>query len=299
MEGVQVRDESLVARLLEYRLGKESGQRVEVINAAVSGWGTDDQLTYLKRYGVSFTPDLILVAMTLQNDISDNLRETFHVLQGGILVEKPRRHSAWVGYTIGRVKAILAAHSHLYQLGRKHKSMDEARISGEMLNAHLVQLVGESDTAEMVKGWSLTYELLKGIRSVAEGVGAEMAIVIIPLTYQLSESSFASFLARNNIDAHDVAQYKPQRQVKSFGEQEGVEIIDLLPYLIRVQARGEPPVILPNDGHWSQHGHEVVADAIAQQLVERCLVIPKMKADSETFSRQQNCPHKTKQARRS
>ena len=59
-------------------LRSEPAKRIEVINAGVSGWGTDDELRYLTEYGLKYQPDLVVVAMTLHNDISDNLRQDWH-----------------------------------------------------------------------------------------------------------------------------------------------------------------------------------------------------------------------------
>ena len=56
-------------------LGKHltaGGQRVEVINAGVSGWGTDQQLLWLRSEGVKYQPDLVLLAVYPGNDFMNN-----------------------------------------------------------------------------------------------------------------------------------------------------------------------------------------------------------------------------------
>src|SRR6185436_12017198 len=70
IEALQVPFEESFSSLLQQDLGSQMAGRVEVINASVSGWGTDDELKYLTSYGRQWQPDLILVAMTLYNDIS-------------------------------------------------------------------------------------------------------------------------------------------------------------------------------------------------------------------------------------
>src|SRR5262249_25460681 len=80
MEALQTPFEESFPKLLEDRLRDSGVQKVEVINAAVSGWGTEDELAYFVRYGKRFQPDLVLVAMTLHNDVSDNLRCRFYTL---------------------------------------------------------------------------------------------------------------------------------------------------------------------------------------------------------------------------
>ena len=86
MEALQVPFERSFPYLLSQRWNDVDHKRVEVINAAVSGWGTDDELAYLVRFGVRFKPDLILVAMTLTNDLNDNLVQEFYTLANGRLI---------------------------------------------------------------------------------------------------------------------------------------------------------------------------------------------------------------------
>ena len=94
MEALQVPFESSLPSLLERALHQQTGKTIEVINAGTSGWGTDDELRYLTSYGLRWKPDLVLVAMTLHNDVSDNLREEWHTLRNGALVEQPRMQAS-------------------------------------------------------------------------------------------------------------------------------------------------------------------------------------------------------------
>lgn len=48
------------------------GAAVEVINAGVSGWGTDQQLLWLREEGLKYHPDLILLAFFPGNDFMNN-----------------------------------------------------------------------------------------------------------------------------------------------------------------------------------------------------------------------------------
>ena len=44
----------------------------EVLNAGVGGWGTGQQLVYLREEGYRYQPDLVVVMLYLGNDIFDN-----------------------------------------------------------------------------------------------------------------------------------------------------------------------------------------------------------------------------------
>ena len=61
--GYGVGDQDLFARQLDNRLNDW-----EVINSGVSGWGTDQQLLFLKEEGLRYSPDIVVVAFFLYND---------------------------------------------------------------------------------------------------------------------------------------------------------------------------------------------------------------------------------------
>jgi hypothetical protein len=76
-EALQVPMEAAFWRIMESRLGScgfASGKKIEVINFGVSGYGTGQELLTLREQVWSYSPDLVLLAVTTNNDITDNLR---------------------------------------------------------------------------------------------------------------------------------------------------------------------------------------------------------------------------------
>lgn len=69
--GWGVREENTYGRRLESLLNEEgSGNlRFEVVNAGVPGWNLENALAYLQAEGLNYEPDLILLGLTLTNDI--------------------------------------------------------------------------------------------------------------------------------------------------------------------------------------------------------------------------------------
>lgn len=62
------------------------GDDVEVINAGVAGWGTDQELIYYEREGRHLQPDVLILQVTMANDIVNNMLD--HLLQE--TARKPR-----------------------------------------------------------------------------------------------------------------------------------------------------------------------------------------------------------------
>ena len=68
--GYGVADDEVFAEVLERRLREAEG-KWEVLNTGVSGWGTDQEYLYLKQEGFRYSPDIVVLALSLVNDPLD------------------------------------------------------------------------------------------------------------------------------------------------------------------------------------------------------------------------------------
>jgi hypothetical protein len=95
-EAFQVEQEKAFWSVLEQRLQEcpaLAGRRVEVINFGVSGYGTAQELITLREKVWDYSPDVVLLAVTTNNDVLDNSRALkvtdeipYFVLRGDQLV---------------------------------------------------------------------------------------------------------------------------------------------------------------------------------------------------------------------
>jgi lysophospholipase L1-like esterase len=69
--GWGIREEDTYGQQLECLLNEKTDDnlRYEVINAGVPGWNLDNELAYLQAEGLKYEPDLILLDLTIVNDI--------------------------------------------------------------------------------------------------------------------------------------------------------------------------------------------------------------------------------------
>lgn len=272
MEAYQVAFEETFSSLLEGSLTERAGREVEVINAGVSGWGTADELRYLTHYGLEYEPDLVLVVMTLHNDVSDNLRQYWHTLRDGELVEQPREPIPALEFASLRIKRYLAARFQLVQIWREVRHRREGIEAGDALVSHVEQLFQSPTPARIEYGIELTDALLERIQSVAVGNGAEVALVLIPLEYQESDRTFEAFVDSSTLTAADMDFDQPQRLVTEVAERRGIPVIDLLPGVRSWIADHGESLYIEGDGHWNQQGHRLAADVVTEELIEAGLV---------------------------
>jgi hypothetical protein len=272
IEALQVPFEGSVPSLLERELARQTGRSVEVISASVSGWGTDDELKYLESYGTKWKADLILVAMTLHNDVHDNLRERFHTMEDGALVEKPPRRLSFSQYKLIELKGLLASRSQAYQLLTRTRRLPGVRAEARQLNSHVLNLFSRVTNEPVSTGIELTRLLLERIRSVGTQHGARVTLVLLPLAVQVSGERFAEFLRAQGRSIPDSDVERPQRLLAHVGEQVGIDVIDLLPGFREWTRGGGGSLFLERDGHWNGAGHRLAAKIVTWDLVDRGMV---------------------------
>ena len=116
---------SVMGKKLE-ECGAFPGKKIEVINFGVSGYGTAQELLTLREKVWKYSPDLVLLAVTTNNDITDNsrvLKRTneipYFVYQGSrLILDDSFRNSRGFQFSnsaLGRLGTGLRSHSRLLQ----------------------------------------------------------------------------------------------------------------------------------------------------------------------------------------
>jgi len=152
----------------------------EVVNLAVMGYGTDQQLLKLQREGLAFAPDVVVLHFCLQNDFADNMLS--RSLYDGIHA-KPyftydesqvlRIHDAHLRTTLlMRTALFLHANSYLYR-----EAVRAARPRDR--DAHWLDRM-ESALENIGRATELTLRIVEATRRLAEANGARFVLVIHP-----------------------------------------------------------------------------------------------------------------------
>jgi len=272
MEALQVEFDHSFPKLLEEQLNQQQPRTIEVVSVAVSGWGQNDELAYLERYGARLSPDLVLVGVTLHNDISDNMKGNFYKLTDNGLVASPVREIPLLEYRIWQIRAFFSAHFHSYQLFREWWQSVAIERGGTQLSAHVVDVLRTTPSEPLMKGWKLTHELLRRIQARSREMGAEAAIFLIPLSIQLDEGNLLRLLSDNNVARDAVSVERPQQLMMAFGQVEKMAVIDLLPSFLAWKRKHDGRLFLKYDGHLTEEGHELAASVVAHGLLERRLI---------------------------
>ncbi|HTM61881.1 MAG TPA: SGNH/GDSL hydrolase family protein [Burkholderiales bacterium] len=226
-----------------------SPKPVEVLNFAVGGYGTAQEMVMLETTAMRYQPDLVLLQFS-PNDVMDNSpalatekRRPFFVLD-----ERGEPHIddsfVWTpGFdrymqTRYRLLDELADHSRTYQLGRQ---LAELAFIGD---AH-----AEDDTAVLraphdaiwENAWRVTEAVIGKMDVFSRRNGAQLAVLAIPHIGRVGE-----------------ALGYPEARLSAFGKQKGFEVVTLNDAL-------QPEMVLPS-GRWTLEAHAVTARIVADRL---------------------------------
>ena len=306
-EALQVEQPSAFWSVMERELSgcpRFAGRSVEVINFGVSGYGTAQELITIRRKVWQYSPDLVLLAFTTNNDVTDNLRALkktdeipYFVRRDGRLVtdDSFRRAPAFRARTtrLARAGAWLRDHSRVIQLfhqaqfalrtslralrerkaegqpaaGGGQPPAGDAAAPGEELGIDNL-VYREPRDATWEEAWAVTEELLAAVGEEVRAHGSELLVVTLSNGPQVfpDREARAAFLRR--VGAADL--FYPEARVRAAGEREGFAVLNLAPALQRyadehkAHLHGAGPLL--GSGHWNELGHRVAGELIAERI---------------------------------
>jgi lysophospholipase L1-like esterase len=226
-------------RLVDQRLGRDA---IETVNCGVNGYGTENELVWLRRVGPEIRPDVVLLGF-FPNDYMDNLLGAtgFYTVVDGYLFDR------WTHEYFQ--ESTLARESHLVRLAQTGWSEARRKMLGIPPQARPVRNFSARDFAD---GARRSAELIRSMKLVCDSMGARFGVIWIPP------------------DEYAIARQPPnvveQRWLQGQVRGASIPALDLLPIL---RAHPDPrSLYYPGDGHFTAEGNRVAAEAVAGWIVE-------------------------------
>jgi lysophospholipase L1-like esterase len=228
----------------------EHGKRIEVetINAGVAGYSPWQYDVYLRKEGVKYQPDVVLVGFVL-NDVTGkfNLIRFGGTRIGPQLTMSYYSVDDWLAHNMAIYATIHRIRTRL-QFGQNPQ---RGAIAQELVSVE--ELAQYPDSQRVKKAWDVTLKNLGRIVEYCQEKDLQLLVVVFPFSFQFRDPS--------SLDA-------PQRVLVSFCHDRNVPCLDLLPLLSRhIHERNLTPRDLFPDGvHLSDKGSKVVAGFIVKFL---------------------------------
>jgi hypothetical protein len=248
--GWGVEQEDIYTRRLE-RLLSAAGRPTEVLNAGVGGYGTDQELLYLRRAGLRFRPDIV-ICQASGTDLEDI---TLGASQG--MYFKPyflKSQAGSLRLAQFPVPPMRGLNRLAYWVSRRSRLAYFIR--HRIDTTTLGHRVGESEPAPAPPksepnsvrapkyGFELFCRLIRAMDATCRRHGARL-LVLIGFTLQPEE----------------LARWRAQ-----CGQ---IETVFAEAWLLQMQRREGRRAYLPHDGHWTRAGHRWIAECLASYLLER------------------------------
>lgn len=263
--------------------------QLEVVNAGVAGYGTDNELLWYRRDLWKLDADLVLLVMS-PNDLYENTRELFEngpilypdkpyfTLENGALEVRNRPVPPYVPPHRSRRDRLLDElhRDPLYRLitgTPRPPGRDDVRYVGKggrngqalMLEQYLPE---PSDVWR--RAFLMTRALVAELRAAVESHGGRFAVAVLPddraVQPGLMALSVKSLDLPGEIDAE-----RPYRELLEIAQTSGVPSFGLLP-AFKAQPSDGPPLFLVSDPHYTVAGHTVVAASLKEFLTSQGLL---------------------------
>jgi len=278
VEALQVDlDETFTARL-EQRLG------IEVLNAGVSGYSTDNELRAFLADGRRYRPDAVLLLFFVGNDVLDNGARLYLRNPHG-LPAKPWLRARAAGPRLARC---LAAHRAAARLADGMPTMlwNGSRLvragltvaPDELLRAacvgatgprsgdsawELLEVYRPPDTPGWKEAWSITESLLLRLDRRVRASGARFGVAVVGAGFEYDPRM--RWYARGRGAAAPAPTFSyPYERLGVLLSRAHIPWVSLTPALRELHARTGRSGCYPIDGHWTPEGHQTVADALAE-----------------------------------
>ncbi len=288
---------SVMGKKLE-ECGAFGSKKIEVINFGVSGFGTAQELITLREQVWDYSPDIVLLAVTTNNDVSDNLRllkktdevPYFSYREGKLTLDdsfKATRGFRWRQSAISRFGRWIRDHSRLIQAINQGHHGFKIWLAARRARQAPVSQTEPKDTAAASEelgidnviyrkpidqtwndAWRVTEDLMVQMRDEVKTRGARFVVVTLSNGIQVYPDPNVRQIFMNRLAITDL--FYPDNRIKALCEREQIPVITLAPQMqaYAEQNKGFLHGFGSNlgNGHWNLLGQRVAGEAIAQKL---------------------------------
>ena len=289
-----------------------SGKTIEIINFGVSGYGTAQELLTLREKVWKYSPDVVMLAVTTNNDVTDNSRALKRVDEIPYFVTRDNQLALdnsfqgshtflWRQSRINRFGRWLRDHSRVVQVvieghhalkimsaswrarwsqpkpaaaptSSPDQKTSETSSDAELGTDNLIYR--EPQTAVWTDAWQVTEGLIKQMHDEVQARNAKFLVVTLSNGAQVLPDHNVREQLQKRLGVPDL--FYPDNRIRLFSEREKISIITLAPELQQFAERNQ--VFLHGfdknigNGHWNVVGNRVAGELIAKKICEGALL---------------------------
>ena len=277
-QAIQVPLEQDFENILEKKLNSNLKGKYELINGAVGGYGTAQELFFLKTDGLKYKPDLILLDFSMR-DITENAISPLVSLENGKIAE----HIPVKASLPKKILLFCSRYLHLCSSiqtvilndASKNKFLNFLLLKSGT-SSSLIKTVTKEDlfyknyTQEANAAVEETFLLTNKIKNVADKNNIPLVMFIIPHREQVDDGKYKEFIMQNSLNEKELEYDKVQKLALKFAKDNNINFFDMLPYFRQKNINNT--FYFNIDGHWNKQGHELAAELLYNYLLENRFV---------------------------
>ncbi len=267
---------------------KGKGGSYEVINAGVYGYGTAQEMLFMKELARQGITGDVYILMVFVNDILDNLRLSeygssekspappgFALDSGGGLTLSHRPQKDYSPNLVSRRPRFFIV--DVLENGMRTFLQTKPWLVNILTSIGMTPTLPR--TPGLISGWyaddvlkqgvPLMKALMKEIREEARRNHAQFLVSMIPSPLQVYPDVYSPILIRSFSGSEVIARYvddpaRPQKIVAQMCSDLEIPFLDLYPLLLQDNSE---ELFIPADGHFSREGHTVVSEHLSKFVI--------------------------------
>ncbi len=286
IEGLQVELDKTFPAVLERQLndcGAFGGAAVEVLNFGVSSYGTAQQLLTYRYHASKYSPDLVLAAVFVGNDIRNNSAD--------LEPDKMRPYFRLHGDALVLDNSFATSEEFQRRTNTMRALLDRARVLRVVQAAYLVKdrlpmvgsanapaafeagiddaVFGEPTTRQWRDAWSVTERLFAQLNDDVRAAGTKLLVVPVSSGVQVHPDPEWRRRFQSSRKLGDI--FYPERRIEAIAQRLRVESVVLGPQLQTIAERDKIHFhgfanTRMGSGHWNEAGHGAAAQIVATKL---------------------------------
>jgi lysophospholipase L1-like esterase len=298
-------DGNYVGRLEERLQQALPDRRIEVVNAGYPQTHTGQQVEVLRKFGLPYRPDLVVLGFFTGNDFYDADPGRMRIVVGGVATDiRPGDQFYRILFgqpLVGKSRLALFAEDRWNELRRVDAGQREqfarpstvervrdaapsgaerVRSAPALSESYLDWLQRRMDfarpsrEAHFRRHENYVFESLLAMRSLLAEREVGLVVAAYPDAVQLDPQIRDALLQRAGRAASEYEWDRAQRLLRGFCAEHGIAFVDLLPAFRSAQRRGWA-LYLESDSHWNAAGNVLAAELLFDAVLPRiCAALP-------------------------
>ena len=268
---------ALLERMFEHRDG---AHKIDVINAGYPMTHPGEELEMVRKFGLQYNPDLVVLGVFVGNDFVDADPDRKRIIVNGIYLDISRSHEhKLLGYPIvpqSRLLSFLKQKYQIWEESRRAKTEAVAKQPGSFseetylgIERSRLEFFNSSSTRPKHLQKNVDYILrsIEEMDALLKSRNIRLVVAIYPDEFQVNEPLLKAVFEKYKLKPEDYDLKFAQNLLKQFLDSKGIPSID---FLDRFHAEGKKKdLYVLRDSHWNAAGNQLAAEILFEDLGKR------------------------------